>query len=165
MALFKPDDYLGSVVDIDPDALVDQGFSVVLLDIDNTLVPRDTHLLSDEVAQWVAALRQRGLRPCLFSNNWHQAVVAYADALNIPIVYKAMKPLPFAYPHALRKAGWKRGEKVVAIGDQIMTDVLGAHLRGYHAILVLPQATRDLWYTHLLRRIERLFLRNQQPRC
>jgi HAD superfamily phosphatase (TIGR01668 family) len=164
MALFKPDDYLSSVACIDPAALVRQGFTVVLLDIDNTLVPRDTHRLSAEVIQWVADLRQQGLRPCLLSNNWHRTVFAYADVLGIPLVYKAMKPLPFAYSRALRKAGWKRGEKVVVIGDQIMTDILGAHLRGYHAILVLPQTAKDLWYTHLFRRLERFFLRDLQPR-
>jgi HAD superfamily phosphatase (TIGR01668 family) len=164
MTFFTPDDYLSSVTRIDPESLFAQGFRVVLLDIDNTLVPRDTHQLPDEVKSWVARLGECGLRACLLSNNWHKTVFGYADTLGLPIVYKAMKPLPFAYPRALRKVGWRKGEKVVCVGDQIMTDVWGAHMLGYHVVLVLPQATKDLWYTLLFRRFERVILRDRTPR-
>jgi HAD superfamily phosphatase (TIGR01668 family) len=164
MPFFTPDDYLSSVVRIEPAELVEQGFGAVLLDIDNTLVPRDTHRLPEDVARWVARLKEAGLRVCLLSNNWHKVVFDYAAEIGLPVVYKAMKPLPFAYPRALRKIGRRRGEKVVCVGDQIVTDVWGAHLLGYHAILVQPQATKDLWYTLLLRRFERLLLRGRQPR-
>ncbi|MDR1183517.1 MAG: YqeG family HAD IIIA-type phosphatase [Coriobacteriales bacterium] len=164
MAFFTPDDYLSTVARIDPQALFAQGFRVVLLDIDNTLVPRDTHRLSDEVKSWVARLEECGLRACLLSNNWHKTVFGYADELDLPIVYKAMKPLPFAYLRALRKVNRQKGEKVVCVGDQIVTDVWGAHVLGYHVVLVLPQATKDLWYTLLFRRFERMLLRDRAPR-
>jgi HAD superfamily phosphatase (TIGR01668 family) len=164
MAFLTPDDYLSTVEHIDPDALVEQGFCIVLLDIDNTLVPRDTHVLSEETKRWVAALKEAGLRVCLLSNNWHKTVFGYASALDVPIVYKAMKPLPFAYLRALRKMGRRKGEKVVCVGDQVVTDVWGAHLLGLHAILVEPLATKDLWYTLLLRHLERRLMHNRAPR-
>ncbi|MCL1847768.1 MAG: YqeG family HAD IIIA-type phosphatase [Coriobacteriia bacterium] len=165
MGLFTPDDYLSTVVTINPAALFEQGFRLALLDIDNTLVPRDTHVLTEEVKAWVTQLKDCGLRPCLLSNNWHRTVFAYAEALGLPIVYKAMKPLPFAFGRACRKLGREKGEKVVVIGDQLFTDVLGARLRGYKAILVLPQATTDLWYTQILRKLERLLMGDRQPRA
>jgi HAD superfamily phosphatase (TIGR01668 family) len=165
MAFFTPDDYLSSVTRIEPEALFEQGFRVVLLDIDNTLVPRDTHRLSDEVKSWVARLGECGLRACLLSNNWHQVVFNYAEELGLPIVHKAMKPLPFAYPRAFRKVGRQKGEKVVCVGDQIVTDVWGAHMLGLKVILVCPQAEKDLWYTLLFRRFERLLMRGKQPRA
>ena len=164
MSLFTPDDYLSSVVLIDPKALYDQGFRFVLLDIDNTLVPRDTHTLPDEVKAWVAAVKEKGLRSCLLSNNWHKTVFTYAEELGIPLVYKAMKPLPFAYRRALRLLEWTKGERVAVVGDQLFTDVLGARLCGFHVILVVPQATKDLWYTLLFRRVERLLLGAKKPR-
>jgi HAD superfamily phosphatase (TIGR01668 family) len=134
-----------------------------LLDIDNTLVPRDTHQLSDEVRSWVASLADCGVCACLLSNNWHRVVFAYERELDLPLVYKAMKPLPFAYLRALRKVGRWRGERVVCVGDQIVTDVWGAHLLGHHVILVEPQATKDLWYTLLFRRFERVLMRGKKP--
>jgi HAD superfamily phosphatase (TIGR01668 family) len=164
MAFFAPDDYLSSVLRISPESLVEQGFSIVLLDIDNTLVPRDTHVLSAEVKAWVAHLGELGLRACLLSNNWHKVVFSYAEELSIPIVYKAMKPLPFAYLRALHKVGKKKGEKAVTVGDQLMTDVVGAHVLGIHAILVPPLATKDLWHTLLLRRFENLLMGDRKPR-
>jgi HAD superfamily phosphatase (TIGR01668 family) len=165
MPFFTPDDYLSSVVRIDPAALVKQGFRVVVLDIDNTLVPRDTHKLPDEVRHWVASLKNHGLRACLLSNNWHKTVFGYAQELGLPIVYKAMKPLPFAYPRVFRKVGRQKGERVVCVGDQIVTDVWGAHLLGLYVILVEPQAEKDLWYTLLFRRFERLLMRGRRPRA
>jgi HAD superfamily phosphatase (TIGR01668 family) len=160
-----PDDYVSSVERIDPRALVEQGFSIVLLDIDNTLVPRDTCRLPAGVAHWVACLRKEGLRVCLLSNNWHRVVFDYAQELDLPLVHRAMKPAPFAYMRALRTMGRRRGEKVVCVGDQIVTDVWGAHLLGLTAILVEPQATKDLWYTLLFRRFERRVMRGRRPRA
>ena len=164
MSLFTPDDYLSSVVKIDHEALFDRGFRVIFLDIDNTLVPRDTHVLPDEIKAWVLRLKERGFRLCLLSNNWHSTVFAYALELDVPIVYKAMKPLPFAYLRAQKKVGWAKGEKILAVGDQIFTDVLGARLRGYHVVLVVPQTSKDLWYTLWFRKFERLLLGTKSPR-
>ena len=164
MPFFTPDDYLSAVTSISPAQLRQQGFSLVLLDLDNTLVPRGSHQLPSDVRQWVASLKQHGLRACLLSNNWHSVVFDYAKELELPIVYKAMKPLPFSYSRALKKLSRRKGERVVAIGDQLITDVWGAHLRGFHAIMVLPQAEKDLWHTNALRKLERLIIGSKQPR-
>ncbi|MDR0350134.1 MAG: YqeG family HAD IIIA-type phosphatase [Coriobacteriales bacterium] len=164
MPFLTPDDYLSSALSIDPKALVDQGFSIVLLDIDNTLVSRETRRLFEGARRWVDQLKTAGLRVCLLSNNWHAVVFDYAAELDVPLVHKAMKPAPFGYLRALRMMGRRPGEKVVCIGDQIVTDVWGAHLLGLRAILVEPLATKDLWYTLLFRRFERLLMRGRQPR-
>jgi HAD superfamily phosphatase (TIGR01668 family) len=165
MAFLTPDDYFSSVTAIDPEALVERGVHIVLLDLDNTLVPRDTQVVPDEVAQWIARLKDCGLRACLLSNNWHGTVLAYADELGLPIIHKAMKPLPFGYRRALREMDRQKGEGVVCVGDQIVTDVWGAHLLGLPVILVKPQAEKDLWYTLLFRRLERLIMRGREPRA
>jgi len=194
MSLFTPDDYLTSVTRIDPADLVRAGFTVALIDIDNTLVPRDTHLLAQETCAWISELKAAGLCVCLLSNNWHKTVFAYAERLAVPLVYKAMKPLPFAFLHARRKAlessgvslaqkqAQKQGavlsgegsgsqlaaagkDKVVVIGDQLMTDVLGAHLLGWKVILVTPLSATDLWYTLLFRKGEQRLMKGAQPRA
>ena len=45
----------------------------------------------------------------------------------------------------------------------LMTDVIGAHLSGMKAILVLPQAKKDLKHTLLLRNLEKVFLGDLKP--
>ncbi|MDR3308038.1 MAG: YqeG family HAD IIIA-type phosphatase [Coriobacteriales bacterium] len=162
MPLFKPDAYLASVTRIDPVRLAARGTHALLIDIDNTLVPRDTHVLSPEVIAWVAHAKASGLKVCLLSNNWHRVVFGYAAQLDVPIVYKAMKPAPFAFLHALKKIAEKPATTVV-VGDQLMTDVLGAHLLHMPAILVEPLSHVDLWYTQLFRRIEHRLVGDLQP--
>jgi ribonucleotide monophosphatase NagD (HAD superfamily) len=53
--------------------------------------------------------------------------------------------------------------KVAVIGDQLLTDVLGARLLGLNPILVEPLSTTDLWYTQLFRRVERVLLNDMRP--
>ena len=52
-------------------------------------------------------------------------------------------------------------EETVLIGDQVYTDVVAGNLAGVRTVLVRPQSTRDLWYTHILRIGERMILRGR----
>ena len=99
---------------------------------------------------------------CLLSNNWHKVVYDFADEVGLPIVAKAMKPCPPAYFTAMRKIGAKR-KNTVAIGDQLMTDVLGAHTVGIKAYLIQPLVEQDLPHTLFLRHFERVLMGDAQP--
>ena len=159
---FQPEQFLTTIELVDSQNLVARGFKAVLLDVDNTVVPRDTHEIPESVQQWIDDAQACGLTICLLSNNWHKTVFTYADQLGLPCVYKAMKPLPFAFLRALHHIGMTADDAVV-IGDQLMTDVLGAHFLGIPAIMVRPRASQDLWHTLLLRRVERRLMKDRQP--
>lgn len=163
MSLFEPDRYFSrlSHVDLDRD-IVACGYRFVLLDVDNTVLTRDTHEVPRDVAYWLAKARNAGVSFCLVSNNWHGDVFDVADRLSLPIVAKAMKPLPPAFLVALRKMGATRRETVV-IGDQLVTDVLGAHFSGMRAYLLAPLVEQDLPHTLLLRNLERLIMGDREP--
>ncbi|MFR1639912.1 MAG: YqeG family HAD IIIA-type phosphatase [Eggerthellaceae bacterium] len=117
-------------------------FRNVLLDVDNTILTRDTHEVPRDVGFWLAKARDAGITFCLVSNNWHEGVYQLANRLSLPIVAKAVKPLPPAFLMALRKLGAKRSETVV-IGDQLVTDVMGAHFLGMKAYLLAPLVEQD----------------------
>ena len=106
--------------------------------------------------------REAGVAICLLSNNWHKVVYDFADEVGLPIVAKAMKPCPPAYFAAMRKIGAKR-KNTVAIGDQLMTDVLGAHTVGIKAYLIQPLVEQDLPHTLFLRHFERVLMGDAQP--
>jgi putative phosphatase len=161
--LLNPDQYLRSVHDIDLDALKAQGVEVLLMDLDNTLLPRDSSIIPDDLVAWAASLRDHGLRVCLVSNNWHERVHEVAEELGFKLVAKAVKPLPFAFWRAMRLMEATR-KTCVVVGDQIFTDVLGGKLLGVKTIMVLPLSASDLPHTLLLRRVERLLLAGRQPR-
>lgn len=163
MSFLEPDRYFSRIsqVDINRD-LLDVGYRNVLLDVDNTILTRDTHEVPRDVGFWLAKARDAGITFCLVSNNWHEGVYQLADRLDLPIVAKAIKPLPPAFLMARKKIGAQRANTVV-IGDQLVTDVLGAHFTGMKAYLLAPLVEQDLPHTLLLRNFERLVMGNKQP--
>lgn len=163
MSFVEPERYFSriSMIDIQKD-IVDAGFSHVLLDIDNTILTRDTHEVPRDVSFWLSKARGAGLTFCLVSNNWHESVYELAGRLDLPIVAKAVKPLPPAFLLALKKIGAKRKDTVV-IGDQLVTDVLGAHFLGMTAYMLQPLVEQDLKHTLLLRNVERAFMGDREP--
>jgi HAD superfamily phosphatase (TIGR01668 family) len=160
--MLSPDYYLRSVSDIDLDALRGRGVDTLLVDLDNTLLPRDTSAVPESARRWAASLSERGFKVCLVSNNWHQRVSEVADELGMDLVAKAVKPLPFAFLRALHKVGSKRSQAAV-VGDQMFTDVVGGKLLGMVTVMVLPLSESDLPHTLALRRIERVLLAGRQP--
>ena len=163
MPILGPDLYLTSVHAIDLDALHADGIRVLLLDLDNTLLPRDTNVVPDELRVWAAGLKAKGLKVCLVSNNFHDRVRIVAADLGFDLVDHAVKPLPFAFLRALHKVGARRSEAVV-VGDQLFTDILGGRLLGMRTILVTPLSQTDLPHTLVLRRLEALVMRGRVAR-
>ena len=162
--MLSPDLYLNQVRDIDLDALRAQGVDTLLMDLDNTLLPRDSSIVPDEIATWAASLPGRGFRVCLVSNNWHERVHEVAEELGFKLVAKAVKPLPFAFWRALKLMGVRRRQCAV-VGDQMFTDVLGGKLLGIKTIMVLPLSQSDLPHTLLLRHVEKLLLGGRRPQA
>lgn len=163
MALLTPEKYFSrlSSINIERDLLA-SGLSNVLLDIDNTLVARGTHSVARDAGIWLGRARDAGIRFCLLSNNWHQSAKELAESLQLPIVAKACKPLPHGYIMAMKKLGSNR-KNTVAVGDQLVTDVIGAHAVGMSAFLIQPLVEEDLKHTLVLRNLERALMAGRQP--
>lgn len=163
MAFLEPDRYFSRIskINIQVD-IIDVGFENILLDIDNTIFTRDTHEVPRDIKFWLSQARNAGLTICLLSNNWHKGVHELAARLELPLVSHAVKPLCPAYLIALNKIGAKRKNTVV-IGDQLITDVVGAHFLGMKAYLVCPLVEHDLKHTLLLRNVEQVFIGHLTP--
>ncbi len=163
MGFFEPDRYFArvSAIDIQKD-IIDKGFSHVIIDVDNTLLTRDDHTIPRDALVWFGKVRDAGVQVCLLSNNFHVGVVHLAKRLEVPIVAKAIKPLPHGFLMARSKIGGKRKDTVM-IGDQLITDVLGAHFLGMTAYMVCPLVEADLKHTLLLRNVERVFIGDREP--
>lgn len=162
MPILAPTLFHTAVTKIDLDALSASGIKVLLIDIDNTILPRDTGQMADELSAWSKSLLERGFKVCLVSNNWHDHVKRIADSLGFDMVPKALKPLPFGFLKAMDRAGGSRDSTAV-IGDQIFTDILGGNLLGMTTVLVLPLSESDLPHTLVLRRLEKLVLNGRRP--
>lgn len=155
MGLVRPWKRATDVASISVPELVEAGVTCVLIDRDNTVVPRDTKRAPQSALAWLDELRAAGIGICMVSNNFHTAEVeASAAELGMQVVHHAMKPAPFAVRRALALMG-AAPEQAVLVGDQVFTDVMAGNLAGVRPILVEPQSTTDLWYTHIFRVFER----------
>lgn len=163
MRFFRPDEYCASVLDIDPGDLRNRGFEAVLLDVDNTLMPRTDTEVPAKMAGWVQRCKESGLKTLVISNSFQDRVVYAVEQLGCELVGKAMKPLPGGFKRAEALLGVPR-KKMVMVGDQTYTDILGAHMAGVYAILVLPLGTEDLPHTRVLRKLDKLFLLGMKPK-
>jgi predicted HAD superfamily phosphohydrolase YqeG len=67
--IFYPKLYAASLVELKPEFLRELGLRGVLLDLDNTVVRRDSLVFSKEVKAWLDELRAYGFKMCIISNN------------------------------------------------------------------------------------------------
>ena len=155
MSWFSPTRYVSCVERIDLDELWAQGKRAIMLDRDNTLVPRDMKSAPESVAAWLDHARDLGFSLYMVSNNWHKNQVTRSSReLGMTAICFACKSLPFAIHRALDRMGVPH-EQAVMIGDQLYTDVWAGNFAGVDSILVKPQTHVDLWYTQIFRIFER----------
>lgn len=162
MRLLSPDLYVSSLDAIDLGALAREGIRALLVDLDNTLLPRDTGVFPAQALGFAERVRQADMRACLVSNNWHARVSLAAQELGFGLVPRALKPLPFAFRRGLELVEGEPATTAV-VGDQVFTDILGGNMLGLRTILVPPLSESDLPHTLLLRRLEALVLSGREP--
>ncbi len=160
--MLSPDFYYHSIHSIDLDELRSRGVTTMLLDLDNTLLPRKSTDVTEFAMSWVERAKAAGFTLCIVSNNWHAHVADLADKLGILLVGKAIKPLPFAFRKALDLTGATPAQAAI-VGDQVFTDILGGQLIGMTTVLVTPLSSSDLPHTLVLRAIERRLLAGRVP--
>ena len=159
LRILFPHMYVPSILDIDPLYLKERGIKALLLDLDNTIIPRDSEEFSQEVVLWFKRFREQGLKLCVVSNNGSVRVNKLVAPLEIPSVVRAVKPRRQAFRKGMELLGVTHSETAV-VGDQIFTDILGGNRLGLFTILVVPMAGKEFWATSLInRRLEKLVLK------
>lgn len=155
---FLPNEHVKSILDITPKHLIDMGMKGIITDLDNTLVEWDRPSATPQLIKWYEEMKQNNILVTIVSNNRSEyRVKSFSDPLGIPFIFQAKKPLGWGFLKAVSRMNIKREESVV-IGDQLLTDVLGGNLSGFHTILVVPVAQTDGFFTKFNRFVERRIL-------
>lgn len=151
--ILYPKLYLNSVTEISMEILEKHHLKGLILDVDNTLIDIDKNM-PEGIPKWIENLRKQGISLCIVSNTNHkEKVETVAKKLGIPYIYFAKKPLKGGFKRA--KAILKlENEQIGVVGDQIMTDVIGANRSKMFPILVKPIDEKDIWITKIKRPIE-----------
>ncbi len=154
LKIFLPDLYIENFQRLSVDFLKQKKIKLLICDIDNTLVPYDQHKPNEEVVTFINKIKANDIILVLISNNKTDRVKEFADGLDLAIYPMAHKPLKKAYLQVLQEHNLDKS-MVAAIGDQLLTDVLGAKRCGIYAILAKPLVKRDINYTKINRFIEK----------
>ncbi len=133
--------------------LLNLGVKGVILDIDNTLEPYENDLPGEHVLLWLNSLYDAGIKTAIVSNNNKERVELFNREISMPAYYKAGKPFKKNIIKAMNSIGTQKNDTVF-IGDQILTDVWGAHNAGIKAILVSPINDKTDPFTRFKRLVE-----------
>ena len=138
---------------VDLEALRQRGITTILLDLDNTITPWRSLDVPADIGRWVDEARQQ-FRVCIVSNTSKmQRLAALRESLEVEGLGFVSKP--WGMRRAITKLRIDPGE-AVAIGDQLLTDVLGGNMAGCHTILVKPVSDDEFFGTKFVRFVERL---------
>lgn len=153
--MFTPDYYIKSYKNLNIDRLRQQQIKVLVCDIDNTLVAHDEAYPDEYVKAFIQRVKDAGIRVVLVSNNVKERVETFAKELDVKTYPFAKKPLKTTYLKLMKDCGC--GPKEIAVlGDQLLTDMLGANRVGFYTILTHPVAQKDLTCTKINRVVENM---------
>ena len=157
--ILYPKSYFNNVLEIDDDFLKKNQIKDIFLDIDNTILDTDNNML-EGLEEWVKNKQEQGIKFCILSNtNKKKKAERMSKILDIPYVYFAKKPLKFGFKRAKKIVKEASNQNIAVVGDQVLTDVLGANRCKMHSILVSPLKSKDIWVTKINRLLEKQILK------
>ena len=143
MEKFIPDIYQKSIFAIDYEKLKSRGIKCILFDLDNTIAPINVEVPDKEIKDLFADIELLGIKVIIMSNSNKARVRPFKEGLNVDSSFNSHKPFK------------KKYKKVACVGDQLLTDVLGANRMGMVSILVNPISHIDGFGTKINRIFER----------
>lgn len=151
---FRPNIFVNRIEDINVSNFRQQGFRMVICDLDNTLVPHFTKIPTQQAIDFVRKIQKQGILFIVVSNNSKKRVTEFCEKL-LPddFVYNAKKPFLGKVKKIIAKYNMSN-EDIVFIGDQVVTDIWVSNRIQCKSILTLPivSSTKEAngWILNLL---------------
>src|SRR5699024_3797569 len=151
--IFKPSFIVESIYDIKVEDLKRFGKEVVFTDLDSTLIAWDHPHPTEELIEWIKNLDDNGIEVVVLSKNTPKRVTEALKALDITHVPSAYKPRRKRFKKAFDSVNSEK-DKIIMVGDQVITDIIGANRFKIDSVLVKPILDSDAWNTNFNRLIE-----------
>lgn len=160
---FIPDFYYSNFSEIDFKFFLDMGKSIIFLDIDNTIMTYSEKVPIKSILDNINKAIELGFDIILVSNNSKKRVSEFANKMNFKYIARANKPFKKGYKKAIKLINNQSKEKVIFIGDQLITDIFGANKMEITNLLVNPLKTKtEHWYTKINRCLENSVLKSMR---
>lgn len=161
MSKLKPNMYKKNIYDINYKKLKKIGITTLFFDVDNTLISYKDNEVSEDNVKLFKKLKKMGFNCILFSNSTIDRIKPFSDKLDVEAYTGSMKPLKKNYKKILKKYN---KDECAFIGDQIMTDVIGAKRNGLFIILIDRIDYDEPIYTRFWRFFEGFILRKYEKK-
>lgn len=157
--IFYPKSYFNNILEVKPKFIKDNNIQAILLDIDNTLIDYQNNII-EGLEDWVKNLKKQNIKFCILSNtNKKKKAERLSKLLDIPYIFFAKKPFKFGFNKAKKILQIQDSKNIAVIGDQVLTDILGANRCKMYSILVAPLNDRDIFVTKFNRILEKQILK------
>ena len=104
MKIFKPTLILKNVKDIDMKYILDNGYKLVIFDMNNTITDYYTTAIDKKTIELIDKLKDNDITIYILTNSFNENhAKEVANKLNVKYIHKAFKPLPFAISKILKK--------------------------------------------------------------
>ncbi|MDR1997274.1 MAG: HAD hydrolase-like protein [Candidatus Margulisbacteria bacterium] len=134
--LIAPREYLEDIFAVNLDSLKSRGIKLLLIDVNNTILPADAVYPSLRTLHWFEQLQNYTFQTVLISSGWaRDRLDSIARLLKVPVYYGVLKPILPAVRAILTQYA-VRSEECAVIGDALWSDVLLAKLLGAYSILI-----------------------------
>ena len=163
MDIFRPDIYKQSIYNIDFLELKSHGIKCLLFDLDNTLVPIDVTIPDKKLLDFFLYIEDLGFKVIILSNSSKKRVQPFKEKCNVDSSFYSRKPFKKKYLKILEIYNFNDTE-IACIGDQLLTDILGANRVGFTSILVNPISSKERACTKLNRMLEKMVYRRLKKR-
>lgn len=97
LELFVPDLFIENYKVLSIDALSNAGIKLLVIDIDNTLVPFDVEKPDWEAMDFLMRLKESSVTPVIVSNNHEPRVRKFLEDTGIAYYCESKKPLKVTY--------------------------------------------------------------------
>lgn len=156
--MFIPNYMFDTVYDIPLELFEENGIKYIFFDIDNTLVPYECDVPTNENFELFKRLEEKGIQIIFVSNNQEERVKKYVGESGYKYVSDAGKPSIRKYKSLAESIGAKM-ENCAVVGDQVFTDVVAASRLGIKSFLVKPIKDKTTLFFKTKRWLEKPVIR------
>lgn len=154
-----PDMYKKNIYEINYEKLKKMDKKYLFFDLDNTIISYLQNKPTKENKILFDKLKKMGFEVFIFSNSPSNRLEPFEKELNVKAFSESMKPLKKGYKKVLNMYD---KDKCVFIGDQIMTDVIGAKRNGLYVIFIDRINNKEPIYTKFWRFFEFFVLKRYE---
>ena len=152
-----PDYYYPDIYSINYEKLQERKIDTLLFDVDNTIAFVDDIMISKQTIKLFEKLKKT-YKILLLSNNHEERVKPISQKLGVKMLAQADKPEKKAYERALQILNAKK-ENTAAIGDQMLSDIVGAKKFNITAILVDQLSSKNNLQTGLAQKLQKFIVK------